>query len=104
MQKNDPSVLLRKFDIWLGSVLQVQLLIRVHHRNLVPFIGYCHEGGNMALIYEYMAQGNLGIHLSGIKILQLLSIFRQLANILSTVIVIVVIIIVISMVQISTWE
>eukprot|EP00268_Persea_americana_P009798 TRINITY_DN13926_c0_g2_i4.p1 TRINITY_DN13926_c0_g2~~TRINITY_DN13926_c0_g2_i4.p1 ORF type:complete len:156 (-),score=16.73 TRINITY_DN13926_c0_g2_i4:20-487(-) len=65
MHKNDPSVSPLKFDIWLGlSVLQVQLLTRVHHRNLVSFIGYCQEDGNMALIYEYMAQGHLGRHLS----------------------------------------
>ncbi|XXG57287.1 hypothetical protein AAC387_Pa03g4482 [Persea americana] len=44
---------------------EVQLLMRVHHRNLVPFIGYCQEGDGMALIYEYMAQGNLGSHLLG---------------------------------------
>ncbi|XXG57234.1 hypothetical protein AAC387_Pa03g4447 [Persea americana] len=42
---------------------EVHLLMRVHHRNLVPFIGYCQEDGNMALIYEYMAQGHLGSHL-----------------------------------------
>ena len=56
-----------------GNVLQVQLLIRVHHRNLVPFIGYCQEGDGMALIYEYMAQGNLGSHLLGTYLLQLLT-------------------------------
>ncbi|XXG57248.1 hypothetical protein AAC387_Pa03g4455 [Persea americana] len=43
---------------------EVHLLMRVHHRNLVPFIGYCQEDGNMALIYEYMARGHLGSHLS----------------------------------------
>ncbi|RWR78150.1 putative LRR receptor-like serine/threonine-protein kinase [Cinnamomum micranthum f. kanehirae] len=43
---------------------EVQLLMRVHHRNLVSFIGYCQEDGNMALIYKYMAQGNLASHLS----------------------------------------
>ncbi|XXG57278.1 hypothetical protein AAC387_Pa03g4479 [Persea americana] len=44
---------------------EVQLLMRIHHRNLVPFIGYCQEGECTALIYEYMAQGNLGSHLLG---------------------------------------
>ncbi|RWR78142.1 putative LRR receptor-like serine/threonine-protein kinase [Cinnamomum micranthum f. kanehirae] len=44
---------------------EAQLLMRVHHKNVVPFIGYCQEGDNMALIYEYMALGNLGSHLSG---------------------------------------
>ncbi|RWR96275.1 Protein kinase domain-containing protein [Cinnamomum micranthum f. kanehirae] len=43
---------------------EAHLLMRVYHRNLVPFIGYCQEHGNMALIYEYMAQGHLGTHLS----------------------------------------
>ncbi|XXG57227.1 hypothetical protein AAC387_Pa03g4439 [Persea americana] len=43
---------------------EAQLLMRVHHKNVVPFIGYCQEGDNMALIYEYMALGNLGSHLS----------------------------------------
>ncbi|RWR96278.1 putative leucine-rich repeat receptor-like serine/threonine-protein kinase [Cinnamomum micranthum f. kanehirae] len=43
---------------------EAHLLMRVHHRNLVPFIGYCQEDGNMALIYNYMAQGHLGTHLS----------------------------------------
>ncbi|XXG57235.1 hypothetical protein AAC387_Pa03g4447 [Persea americana] len=43
--------------------------MRVHHRDLVPFIGYCKEDGNMALIYEYMARGHLGSHLSGLEYL-----------------------------------
>ncbi|KAJ4829904.1 hypothetical protein Tsubulata_025133, partial [Turnera subulata] len=48
--------------------LQVKLLLRVHHRNLTTLIGYCNEGGNLALIYEYMANGNLKQHLSGMFI------------------------------------
>ncbi|XP_007024354.2 PREDICTED: probable LRR receptor-like serine/threonine-protein kinase At1g05700 [Theobroma cacao] len=43
---------------------EVQLLMIVHHRNLVSLIGYCDENGKMALIYEYMANGNLRQHLS----------------------------------------
>uniref|UniRef100_A0A3N7G976 non-specific serine/threonine protein kinase n=1 Tax=Populus trichocarpa TaxID=3694 RepID=A0A3N7G976_POPTR len=38
---------------------EVQLLMIVHHKNLVPLIGYCNEHENMALVYEYMANGNL---------------------------------------------
>ncbi|XXG57215.1 hypothetical protein AAC387_Pa03g4429 [Persea americana] len=44
---------------------EAQLLMRVHHKNLVRFIGYCQDGDYMALVYEYMALGNLGSHLSG---------------------------------------
>ncbi|RWR78156.1 putative LRR receptor-like serine/threonine-protein kinase [Cinnamomum micranthum f. kanehirae] len=46
---------------------EAHLLMRVHHRNLVLFIGYCQEDGNLALIYEYMAQGHLGSHLEDSK-------------------------------------
>jgi len=45
--------------------VQAQLLTIVHHRNLVSLIGYCDEGEIKALIYEYMANGNLQQHLLG---------------------------------------
>ncbi|KAF2294536.1 hypothetical protein GH714_012349 [Hevea brasiliensis] len=45
---------------------EVQLLIIVHHRNLVSLIGYCNDSHNLALVYEYMVNGNLREHLSGI--------------------------------------
>ncbi|KAL5576841.1 hypothetical protein UlMin_018540, partial [Ulmus minor] len=44
---------------------EVKLLMRVYHRNLTSLVGYCNEGTNMALIYEFMANGDLGQHLSG---------------------------------------
>ncbi|XP_029128759.1 LRR receptor-like serine/threonine-protein kinase IOS1 [Cajanus cajan] len=44
---------------------EVKLLMRVHHKNLTSLIGYCNEGTNKGLIYEYMANGNLQEHLSG---------------------------------------
>ncbi|XP_058004062.1 putative leucine-rich repeat receptor-like protein kinase At2g19210 [Hevea brasiliensis] len=43
---------------------EVQLLMIVHQRNLVSLIGYCNDSHNMALVYEYMVNGNLREHLS----------------------------------------
>ncbi|KAF3448233.1 hypothetical protein FNV43_RR08946 [Rhamnella rubrinervis] len=43
---------------------EVELLMGVHHKNLVSLIGYCNEGENMAVIYEYMPNGNLRHHIS----------------------------------------
>ncbi|WZY94682.1 hypothetical protein YC2023_067011 [Brassica napus] len=43
---------------------EVELLLRVHHKNLVRLVGYCDEGENLALIYEYMANGDLREHMS----------------------------------------
>ncbi|CAN6984589.1 unnamed protein product [Brassica oleracea var. botrytis] len=44
---------------------EVELLLRVHHINLVSLVGYCDERGHLALIYEYMSNGDLKHHLSG---------------------------------------
>ncbi|XP_019099845.1 PREDICTED: putative receptor-like protein kinase At3g46340 [Camelina sativa] len=43
----------------------VELLLRVHHVNLVSLVGYCDEGDHLALIYECMSNGDLKDHLSG---------------------------------------
>ncbi|KAL0010247.1 hypothetical protein SO802_005355 [Lithocarpus litseifolius] len=43
---------------------EAQLLMIVHHKNLVSLVGYCDEGENKALIYEYMTNGNLQQYLS----------------------------------------
>ncbi|CAN8301267.1 unnamed protein product [Cochlearia groenlandica] len=44
---------------------EVDLLLRVHHTNLVSLAGYCYEGDHLALIYEFMPNGDLKQHLSG---------------------------------------
>ncbi|AAF99857.1 Putative protein kinase [Arabidopsis thaliana] len=44
---------------------EVELLLRVHHRHLVGLVGYCDDGDNLALIYEYMANGDLRENMLG---------------------------------------
>nr|POF19206.1 putative lrr receptor-like serine/threonine-protein kinase [Quercus suber] len=46
---------------------EVKLLMRVHHKNLTTLVGYCYEGTNMGLVYEYMASRDLETQLSGQK-------------------------------------
>ncbi|XP_031488628.1 probable LRR receptor-like serine/threonine-protein kinase PAM74 [Nymphaea colorata] len=46
-------------------VAEVKLLMTVHHKCLVSFIGYCEEDGKLILLYEYMSGGNLRQLLSG---------------------------------------
>ncbi|XP_030969812.1 probable LRR receptor-like serine/threonine-protein kinase MEE39 [Quercus lobata] len=45
---------------------EAKFLTRIHHKNFTSFVRYCHENTNMGLIYEYMENGNLALHLSGI--------------------------------------
>ncbi|CAN8288256.1 unnamed protein product [Cochlearia groenlandica] len=44
---------------------EVDLLLRVHHRHLVGLVGYCDDGDKLALIYEYMENGDLRENMLG---------------------------------------
>ncbi|XP_076917760.1 putative LRR receptor-like serine/threonine-protein kinase At1g67720 [Bidens hawaiensis] len=44
---------------------EVSLLSRIHHRNLVQFLGFCQEEGKDILVYEFMHNGTLKEHLYG---------------------------------------
>ncbi|KAM3325270.1 putative LRR receptor-like serine/threonine-protein kinase isoform X4 [Capsicum chacoense] len=47
---------------------EVALLSRIHHRNLVQFLGFCQEDGKSILVYEFMHNGTLKEHLYGPQI------------------------------------
>ncbi|KAK7387638.1 hypothetical protein VNO78_22425 [Psophocarpus tetragonolobus] len=38
---------------------EVELLSRVHHKNLVSLLGFCFERGEQILVYEYISNGTL---------------------------------------------
>lgn len=44
---------------------EIELLSRVHHRNLVGLVGFCYEQGEQMLVYEYMPNGTMRDHLVG---------------------------------------
>ncbi|XP_065875654.1 L-type lectin-domain containing receptor kinase IX.1-like [Euphorbia lathyris] len=46
-------------------VSEVKIISRLRHRNLVQLIGWCHERGELLLVYEYMPNGSLDSHLFG---------------------------------------
>ncbi|KAI4314305.1 hypothetical protein L6164_027227 [Bauhinia variegata] len=46
--------------------VEVDILSRLDHPNLVSLIGYCADGKHRFLVYEYMQNGNLQDHLNGI--------------------------------------
>ncbi|KAL4309717.1 hypothetical protein GQ457_01G025060 [Hibiscus cannabinus] len=44
---------------------EIELLSRVHHKNLVGLVGFCFEQGEQMLVYEFMANETLWESLSG---------------------------------------
>lgn len=44
---------------------EIELLSRVHHKNLVDLVGFCFQQGERMLIYEYLPKGTLRDSLSG---------------------------------------
>ncbi|GKV49315.1 hypothetical protein SLEP1_g56071 [Rubroshorea leprosula] len=44
---------------------EIELLSRVHHKNVVRLLGFCFEQGEQMLIYEYVPNGSLYETLSG---------------------------------------
>ncbi|XP_059447578.1 L-type lectin-domain containing receptor kinase IX.1-like [Corylus avellana] len=42
---------------------EVKIISQLRHKNLVPLIGWCHERGELLLVYEFMPNGSLDSHL-----------------------------------------
>lgn len=57
-------------------IAEVEMLSRLHHRNLVKLIGICIEGRTRCLIYELVHNGSVESHLHG-DILYPLHFFRN---------------------------
>uniref|UniRef100_A0A2N9EXR9 Receptor-like serine/threonine-protein kinase n=1 Tax=Fagus sylvatica TaxID=28930 RepID=A0A2N9EXR9_FAGSY len=38
---------------------EMKVIGRTHHKNLIRLLGYCHDGPNRLLVYEYMSNGSL---------------------------------------------
>lgn len=44
---------------------EVRYLSAIQHRNLVTLLGYCQECGQQILVYEYIPNGSVSVHLYG---------------------------------------
>lgn len=49
-------------------LVEVLMLSLLHHPNLVNLIGYCADGDQRLLVYEFMPLGSLEDHLHGIPL------------------------------------
>lgn len=44
---------------------EIELLSRLHHRNVLSLVGFCYEQGEQMLVYEFIQNGTLKDSLSG---------------------------------------
>ncbi|KAK3439239.1 hypothetical protein EUGRSUZ_C03357 [Eucalyptus grandis] len=44
---------------------EVEKISQVHHKHLMSLVGYCTEGSERILVYEYVPNGSLDLHLHG---------------------------------------
>ncbi|KAL8061357.1 hypothetical protein ABFX02_02G081500 [Erythranthe guttata] len=44
---------------------EIELLSRVHHKNVVSLVGFCFDHGEQMLVYEFIANGTLSDSISG---------------------------------------
>ncbi|KAJ0552403.1 putative protein kinase RLK-Pelle-L-LEC family [Helianthus annuus] len=42
---------------------EVKIISRLRHRNLVQLIGWCHDKGELLVVYEFLENGSLDLHL-----------------------------------------
>ncbi|XP_050250607.1 probable receptor-like protein kinase At5g24010 isoform X5 [Quercus robur] len=66
--QNGMKVAVKRSDSKHGQGLpefktEILVLSRIRHRHLVSLIGYCDEGSEMILVYEFMEKGSLREHL-----------------------------------------
>lgn len=52
-------------------LVEVLMLSLLHHPNLVNLIGYCADGDQRLLVYEFMPSGSLEDHLHGMVFLRI---------------------------------
>ncbi|CAI9269222.1 unnamed protein product [Lactuca saligna] len=62
------SVAIKRFDLqaYQGHdefVYELEMVSKIQHQNIIPFIGYCDEDNEMIVVYEYAVNGSLDDYL-----------------------------------------
>ena len=47
---------------------EIELMSRIHHKNVVGLVGFCYEQGEQMLVYEFISNGTLRDCITGIYI------------------------------------
>ncbi|KAJ6685345.1 hypothetical protein OIU79_015406 [Salix purpurea] len=48
-------------------VLEIEIITTLHHKNIISLLGFCFEGKNLLLVYDFLSRGSLEENLYGNK-------------------------------------
>ncbi|KAJ6735871.1 hypothetical protein OIU85_018114 [Salix viminalis] len=60
--------ILRKYeDVPKEFVREIEIITTLHHKNIISLLGFCFEGKNLLLVYDFLSRGSLEENLHGNK-------------------------------------
>lgn len=64
------QIAVKRLKVWSAKAdrdfaVEIEILGRVRHKNLLSLLGYCAEGQERLIVYEYMPNFSLYSHLHG---------------------------------------
>ncbi|XVF64488.1 hypothetical protein PTKIN_Ptkin09bG0173700 [Pterospermum kingtungense] len=54
-------------DVLKEFVLEIEIITTLHHKNIISLLGFCYEGNNLLLVYDFLSRGSLEENLHGNK-------------------------------------
>ncbi|KAF8404048.1 hypothetical protein HHK36_008925 [Tetracentron sinense] len=54
-------------DVLKEFVLEIEIVTALHHKNIISLLGFCFEGNNLLLVYDFLPRGSLEESLHGNK-------------------------------------
>ncbi|CAG7904840.1 unnamed protein product [Brassica rapa] len=61
------KILKQTEDILSDFVAEIEIIITLHHKNVISLIGFCFEDNKLLLVYNYLSRGSLEENLHGDK-------------------------------------
>ena len=65
------KILKQTEDILSDFVAEIEIIITLHHKNVISLVGFCFEDNNILLVYNYLSRGSLEENLHGKALNQL---------------------------------
>ena len=52
-------------DVFRQFVLEIEIITVLNHKNIISLLGFCLDGNNLLLVYNFLSRGSLEDNLHG---------------------------------------